>query len=104
MSVQACDSIEKSELGGLIRHALPCEKIDQVRNSSICRILNHAKSHAAHAAGQPYYEGAKRSPEMTAEEKLVKYEHHPNSAEEGDTANIQQNTSNKGFFRGRHVG
>ena len=48
--------------------------------------------------------GPKRSPEMSIEKKLVKHEHHPNSAEEGDTANIQQNTRNKGFFRGRRLG
>lgn len=36
--------------------------------------------------------------------KLVKHEHHANSAEEGDTANIKQNTTNKGFFRGRREG
>jgi hypothetical protein len=38
------------------------------------------------------------------EKKSVKHEHHPNSAEEGDTANIKQNTTNKGFFRGRRRG
>jgi hypothetical protein len=48
--------------------------------------------------------GPKRSPELPIQEKLVKREHHPNSAEEGDTANIQQNTTNKGFFRGRQLG
>jgi hypothetical protein len=26
-----------------------------------------------------------------------------NSAEQGDTANIKQNTTNKGFFKGRRV-
>ena len=26
-----------------------------------------------------------------------------NAAEQGDTANIRQNTTNKGFFRGRRV-
>jgi hypothetical protein len=31
----------------------------------------------------------------------VENEHHPNAAEKGDTANIKQNTTNKGFFRGR---
>ena len=41
---------------------------------------------------------------VSKEEKLVKHEHHPNSAEEGDTANIKQNTKNKGFFRGRRLG
>jgi hypothetical protein len=48
--------------------------------------------------------GPKRSPETPIEKKLVKHEHHPNSAEEGDTANIQQNTTNKGAFRGRRLG
>src|ERR1700730_1285737 len=37
----------------------------------------------------------------TSIDKSVKHEHHPNSAEEGETANIKQNTTNKGFFRGR---
>jgi hypothetical protein len=46
----------------------------------------------------------KRGPEISTEKKLVKHEHHPNSAEEGDTANIKQNTTNKSFFRGRRVG
>jgi hypothetical protein len=27
----------------------------------------------------------------------------PNAAEQGETANIKQNTTNKGFFRGRRV-
>ena len=36
--------------------------------------------------------------------KLVKHEHHPNAAEEGETANIKQNTTNKGYFRGRRMG
>ena len=41
--------------------------------------------------------GSSRAPK----DKLVKHEHHPNEAEEGETANINQNTTNKGFFRGR---
>jgi hypothetical protein len=48
--------------------------------------------------------GPKRNLETPIEKKLVKHEHHPNSAEEGDTANIQQNTTNKGAFRGRRLG
>jgi len=40
----------------------------------------------------------------TAKDKPVKHEHHPNAAEEGETANISQNTTNKGFFRGRRMG
>ncbi len=41
----------------------------------------------------------------TMENKSVKQtEKHHNAAEEGDTANIKQNTTNKGFFRGRRMG
>jgi hypothetical protein len=40
-----------------------------------------------------------------AENKSVKEtEKHHNAAEEGDTANIKQNTTNKGFYRGRRMG
>jgi hypothetical protein len=45
--------------------------------------------------------GPKGNPEASKDDKLVKHEHHPNSAEEGDTANIKQNTTNEGYFRGR---
>jgi hypothetical protein len=48
--------------------------------------------------------GPKRDPQGTQDEKLVKHEHHPNAAEEGQTANIKQNTTNKGYFRGRRNG
>ncbi len=40
-------------------------------------------------------------PHMSKDKKLAKHEHHANSAEEGDTANIKQNTTNEGYFRGR---
>jgi len=33
----------------------------------------------------------------------VKHDHHDNAEEEGETANIKQNTTNKGFFRGRRT-
>jgi hypothetical protein len=45
--------------------------------------------------------GPKRNPKVSKDDKLVKREHHPNIAEEGDTANIKQNTKNEGYFRGR---
>ena len=49
--------------------------------------------------------GPKRNLEdVSKDKKLVKHEHHPNAAEEGDTANIKQNTTNKGYFRGRRFG
>jgi hypothetical protein len=48
--------------------------------------------------------GERSERKVSIDEKLVKREHHANSAEEGDTANIKQNTTNKGFFRGRRLG
>jgi hypothetical protein len=52
--------------------------------------------------------GRGSDPEMPKDEvpkdKPVKHEHHANAAEEGETANIRQNTTNKGFFRGRRLG
>jgi hypothetical protein len=47
--------------------------------------------------------GAKRDADMLKVEKSVPHEHHANASEEGDTANIKQNTTNKGFFRGRRT-
>jgi hypothetical protein len=47
--------------------------------------------------------GGGRDPEVS-KVRPVKHEHHGNSAEEGETANIKQNTTNKGFFRGRRLG
>ena len=38
-----------------------------------------------------------------AKEKLVQHEHHGNSAEKGDAANIKQNTTNAGYFKGRRM-
>ena len=48
--------------------------------------------------------GAQNERTASKEKKLVKHEHHPNAAEEGETANIKQNATNKGFFRGRREG
>jgi hypothetical protein len=39
-----------------------------------------------------------------AEDKSVKSEQRHNTGEEGETANIKQNTTNKGFYRGRREG
>ena len=38
-----------------------------------------------------------------AEAKLVQHEHHGNTAEKGNTANIKQNTTNAGYFKGRRM-
>jgi hypothetical protein len=40
----------------------------------------------------------------TAEDSVKRSEKHRNAAEEGETANIKQNTTNKGFYRGRRMG
>jgi hypothetical protein len=52
--------------------------------------------------------GPKRDPQGAQEgaqdKKFVKHEHPPNAAEEGDTANIKQNTTNEGYYRGRRNG
>ena len=45
-----------------------------------------------------------RSNLKVAENRSVKSEERHNAAEEGNTANIKQNTTNKGFFRGRRIG
>jgi hypothetical protein len=45
--------------------------------------------------------GDPRTPNQNSERQP---EHHQNAAEEGETANIEQNTTNKGFFRGRRLG
>jgi hypothetical protein len=47
--------------------------------------------------------GRRSDPQML-KEKPIKHEHHANPAEEGETANVKQNTTNKGFFRGRRLG
>ena len=47
----------------------------------------------------------KRNNPQGAEDWTVKQtEQRHNTAEEGETANIKQNTTNKGFFRGRRKG
>jgi hypothetical protein len=48
--------------------------------------------------------GPKSERKKPKDKKLAKHEHHANSGEEGETANIKQNTTNKGFFRGRRLG
>jgi hypothetical protein len=42
--------------------------------------------------------------EVTKDEPGKQPERHHNAAEEGETANIKQNTTNKGYFRGRRQG
>jgi hypothetical protein len=48
--------------------------------------------------------GRGSDPEMSKDTSVKQPEHHHNVAEEGETANIKQNTTNKGFFRGRRFG
>jgi hypothetical protein len=48
--------------------------------------------------------GAGGNPRISNDTSEKQIEHHHNAAEEGETANIMQNTTNKGFFRGRRLG
>ena len=48
--------------------------------------------------------GRGSDPKMSKDTSVKEHEHHHNAAEEGETANIKQNTTNKGFFRGRRLG
>jgi len=68
------------------------------------RNLNHVEPHAASSASQSEPERLGGSDPEVSKGKSVKHEHHANSGEEGETANIKQNTTNKGFFRGRRLG
>ena len=65
------------------------------------RSLNYVEPNATRTACQSQQARSEENPEVSKDDKLVKHEHHPNSAEEGDTANIKQNTTNEGYFRGR---
>jgi hypothetical protein len=45
-----------------------------------------------------------RSPQGAENHSVKEIEQRQNSNEEGETGNIKQNTTNKGFFRGRRKG
>jgi hypothetical protein len=47
--------------------------------------------------------GPKSADADAARDTSAKEDHTQNTAEQGDTANIKQNTTNKGFFQGRRV-
>jgi len=47
--------------------------------------------------------GPKFADADAARDTSAKEGHAQNTAEQGDTANIKQNTTNKGFFQGRRV-
>jgi hypothetical protein len=47
--------------------------------------------------------GPKSADADAARDTSVKETHTQNTLEQGDTANIKQNTTNKGFFQGRRV-
>jgi len=62
---------------------------------------------ASHMPPVPPASRSPKGPKSTpkdVQEKLVEHEHHGNASEKGETANIKQNTENKGFFRGRREG
>jgi hypothetical protein len=51
--------------------------------------------------GEQSNKGAKAAETPKSMRKDGEHEHHPNAAEKGETANIKQNTTNKGAFHGR---
>jgi hypothetical protein len=60
--------------------------------------------HAAGSASQSQQERPGSDPETSKDTSVKQPEHHHNAVEEGETDNIKQNTTNKGFFRGRRLG
>jgi hypothetical protein len=48
--------------------------------------------------------GTGSDPAVSKDTSVKKPERRHNAGEEGATANIKQNTTNKGFFRGRRFG
>jgi hypothetical protein len=53
--------------------------------------------------GNQSNKGPKTADADAARDTSGKEGHTQNTAEQGDTANIKQNTTNKGFFQGRRV-
>ena len=53
--------------------------------------------------GNQSTKGPKSADADAARDTSVKEGHAQNTSEQGDTANIKQNTTNKGFFQGRRV-
>ena len=53
--------------------------------------------------GNQTTKGPQSSNADAARDTSAKDAHTQNTAEQGDTANIKQNTTNKGFFQGRRV-
>jgi hypothetical protein len=53
-------------------------------------------------AGRSNKGPARKDPEKS-EQAPASHSEQPNAAEQGETANIKQNTTNKGYFRGRRV-
>ena len=61
---------------------------------------------ASHMPPIPPASRSKKGPPSKAkqeDEKLIQHEHHDNAAEKGETANIKQNTTNAGYFKGRRM-
>ena len=72
---------------------------DDVEQQGSC----HDRSHAANPSGNRSNKGPKSADADAARDTSAKEAHTQNTAEQGDTANIKQNTTNKGFFQGRRV-
>ncbi len=61
---------------------------------------------SSHMPPVPPANRSDKGPEAASEavrDPSLKHPEPPNTSEQGDTANIKQNTTNKGFFRGRRM-
>ena len=61
---------------------------------------------ASHMPPVPPANRRKKGPEASSEavrDQSLKHPEPQNTSEQGDTANIKQNTTNKGYFRGRRM-
>jgi hypothetical protein len=63
-------------------------------------VVLSSRDHLSAGLGDLHTKGPGPSKRAT-DNDLKQTEKHHNAAEEGDTANIRQNKTNKGFFRGR---
>ena len=61
---------------------------------------------SSHMPPIPPANRSEKGPEAASEavkDQSLKHPEPPNTSEQGDTANIKQNTTNKGYFRGRRM-
>ena len=94
------------DLGAALRATIPGERAlsvkSFVRNARVSIMSTHMPP--IPPANRNRNSPGSNPEKDTSKDKSVTHEHHANAAEKGETANIKQNTTNKGFFRGRRFG